>query len=97
MTVKFITVKGSENVGRSPFYIGVVCGVITGSFPTADAAFDPARNALELALRLDDALRLDLADAVPVIVTDADLTRLRVDNVMARTSSGLRMGLCEGS
>ena len=23
MTVKFITVKGSENVGRSPFYIGV--------------------------------------------------------------------------
>ena len=24
MTVKFITVKGSENVGRSPFYIGVV-------------------------------------------------------------------------
>ena len=62
--------------------IGVVCGVITGSFPTADAAFDPARNALALALRLDDALRLDLADAVPVIVTDADLTRLRVDNVM---------------
>ena len=47
--------------------IGVVCGVITGSFPTADAAFDPARNALELALRLDDALRLDLSDTVPGI------------------------------
>ena len=62
--------------------IGVVCGVITGSFPTSDAAFDPARNALELALRLDDALRLDLADTVPTIVTDANLTRLRVDNVM---------------
>ena len=62
--------------------IGVVCGVITGSFPTADAPFDPARNALELALRLDDALRLDLTDTVPAIVTDADLTRLRVDNVM---------------
>ena len=62
--------------------IGVVCGVITGSFPTADATFDPARNALELALRLDDTLRLDLADTVPTIVTDADVTRLRVDNVM---------------
>ena len=62
--------------------IGVVCGVITGSFPTADAAFDPARNALELALRLDDTLRLDLADTVPTIITDEDLTKLRVDNVM---------------
>ena len=62
--------------------LGVVCGVITGSFPTADAAFDPGRNALELALRLDDALRLDLADTVPTIVTDANLTKLRVDNVM---------------
>ena len=62
--------------------LGVVCGVITGSFPTADAAFDPGRNALELALRLDDALRLDLADTVPAIVTDANLTKLRVDNVM---------------
>ena len=62
--------------------LGVVCGVITGSFPTADAAFDPNRNALNLALRLDDALRLDLADTVPTIVTDANLTKLRVDNVM---------------
>ena len=62
--------------------IGVVCGVITGSFPTADADFDPSRNALELALRLDDTLRLDLADTVPTIVTDANLTKLRVDNVM---------------
>ena len=62
--------------------IGVICGVITGSFPTADAAFDPARNALELALRLDDALHLDLTDTVPVIVTDEDVTKLRVDNVM---------------
>ena len=62
--------------------LGVVCGVITGSFPTADAAFDPDRNALELALRLDDTLRLDLADTVPTIITDANLTKLRVDNVM---------------
>ena len=71
-----------EGLVRVHTDIGVVCGVITGSFPTADAAFDPARNALELALRLDDTLRLDLADTVPVIITDADLTRLRVDNVM---------------
>ena len=62
--------------------LGVVCGVIRGSFPTADAAFDPTRNSLELALRLDDALRLDLADTVPAIITDTNLTRLRVDNVM---------------
>ena len=72
----------SEALVRVHTDIGVVCGVITGSFPTADAAFDPARNALELALRLDDTLRLDLADTVPVIITDADLTKLRVDNVM---------------
>ena len=72
----------SESLVRVHTDIGVVCGVITGSFPTADAAFDPARNALELALRLDDTLRLDLADTVPVIVTDEELTKLRVDNAM---------------
>ena len=62
--------------------LGVVCGVITGSFPTADAAFDPSRNALTLALRLDDAIRLDLTDTVPSIITDANLTKLRVNSVM---------------
>ena len=62
--------------------IGVVCGVITGSFPTADAAFDKERNALELALRLDDSIKLTLADVVPSIVADESLTKLRVDNVM---------------
>ena len=72
----------SESLVRIHTDIGVICGVITGSFPTADAAFDPARNALELALRLDDTLRLDLADTVPVIVTDEELTKLRVDNAM---------------
>ena len=77
-----ISALESEALVRVHTDIGVVCGVITGSFPTADAAFDPARNALELALRLDDTLRLDLADTVPVIITDADLTKLRVDNVM---------------
>ena len=62
--------------------LGVVCGVIRGSFPTADAPFDPDRNSLELCLRLDDSIRLDLADVVPKIVTDETLTKLRVDSVM---------------
>ena len=62
--------------------LGVVCGVITGSFQSADAAFTPGKNALNLALRLDDAIRLDLTDTVPTIITDANLTKLRVDNAM---------------
>lgn len=62
--------------------LGVVCGVIRGSFPTADAPFDPDRNSLELCLRLDDSIRNLLADTVPTIITDVNLTRLRVDNVM---------------
>ena len=59
-----------------------VQGVITGSFPTSDAAFDRARNALELALRLDDDLRNALANATPAILSDVRLTKLRVDNAM---------------
>jgi len=72
----------AESLGRIHTDIGVVCGVITGSFPTADAAFDPTRNALELALRLDERLRLDLADVTATIVTDMDVTKVRVDNAM---------------
>ena len=71
-----------EGLVRVHTDIGVICAVIKGSFPTADAAFDPVRNSLELALRLDDAIQLDLANAVPVIVTDEDVTKLRVHNVM---------------
>ena len=62
--------------------IGVICAVITGSFPTADAAFDKEKNTLELALRLDDSIKLTLTDTVPSIVADESLTKLRVDNVM---------------
>ncbi|MCR5751968.1 MAG: hypothetical protein K6G91_08390 [Kiritimatiellae bacterium] len=72
----------AESLVRVHTDIGVVCGVITGSFPTSDAAFGPTRNALELALRLDERLRLDLADVTATIVTDADVTRVRVDNAM---------------
>ena len=57
-------------------------GVITGSFPTSDAAFDRARNALELALRLDEEIRFALANVAPTILSDARLTKLRVDNAM---------------
>ena len=59
-----------------------VCGIITGSFPTADAAFNPEKNTLQLALRLDESIRNELAAVVPSIVTDSSVTRLRVDNVM---------------
>ena len=71
-----------EGLVRIHTDIGTICAVIKGSFPTADAAFDPERNSLELALRLDDAIQLDLSDTVPVIVTDENVTKLRVDNVM---------------
>ena len=71
-----------EGLVRVHTDIGVICAVIKGSFPTADAAFDPERNSLELALRLDDAIQLELTDTVPMIVTDENVTKLRVDNVM---------------
>ena len=58
-----------------------VLAVITGSFPTGDAAFDPERNSLVLAIRLDDSLRLSLANATAQMVTDADLAKVRLDNV----------------
>ena len=72
----------AESLVRVHTDIGVVCAVITGSFPTSDAAFDPTRNALELTLRLDERLRLGLADATATIVTDADIAKVRVDNAM---------------
>jgi len=61
---------------------GAIAGIITGSFPTADAAFDPEKNALVLAFYLDDDVRLSLADVTPVIVTDTSLTKVRVDHVI---------------
>ena len=62
--------------------LGVICAVITGSFPTADAAPDPEKNRLVLCLRLADEIKLALADVVPTIAQDESLTKLRVDNVM---------------
>ena len=71
-----------EGLVRVHTDVGTICAVIKGSFPTADAPFDPERNSLELALRLDDSIQLCLSDTVPVIVTDENVTRLRVDNAM---------------
>ena len=61
--------------------IGMICGTISGSFPTSDAAFNPDKNKLELALRLDEGLRYALADVTPTIVAENDITKVRVDNI----------------
>ena len=58
-----------------------VCGVITGSFPTADAKFNPDKNALQLAFRVDESIRNALADVSPSVIGDASLTKLRIDNL----------------
>ena len=58
-----------------------VWAALTGSFPSADAPFDPERNALELSIRLDDSLRLALVNETAQMVTDADLTKVRLDNI----------------
>ena len=62
--------------------LGTILVIITGSLDTSDAAFDRERNKLELALRIDDAIKNTLADVVPYIAQDDSLTKLRVDNVM---------------
>lgn len=62
--------------------LGTICGVITGSFESSDAAFDPERNAFELALRLDEEIRLGLADITPVVSADESVTKVRLDNIV---------------
>ena len=59
-----------------------VMAVITGSFPTSDAPFDGERNALELAIRLDDDIRLAFVNETAQMVADATMARVRIDNVM---------------
>ena len=71
-----------ESLVRVHTDIGVICGVITGSFPTADAPFDRERNSLQLALRPDDSIRLSLVNAVPAIVNDGTGTKVRLGNIM---------------
>ena len=71
-----------ESLVRVHTDIGVICGVITGSFPTADAPFDRERNSLQLALRPDDSIRLSLVNVVPAIVNDGNGTKVRLGNIM---------------
>ena len=59
-----------------------VMAVITGSFPTSDAPFDGERNAIELAIRLDDDIRLAFVNETAQMVTDATMARVRIDSVM---------------
>ena len=64
MIVKFITMKGASNIASAPFYRGFVQHDRTMSKrETYDYCAE--RNSLELALRLDDAIRYDLSDVVP--------------------------------
>ena len=71
-----------ESLVRIHTDLGSILGIITGSFATSDAAFDPEKNALELALRLEEDIKLSLADETPVISTDGLSTKLRLDNVV---------------
>ena len=71
-----------EGLVRINTDVGAIAAVITGSFPTADAPFDRERNKLVLALRLDDMVKFALADVVGTIVSDENVTKLRVDNAM---------------
>jgi len=49
-----------------------------GSFASADAAFDPLKNTLEIALVLDDDVKYVLADVTPTIATDETSTKVRI-------------------
>ena len=84
LTGAFEAIESLEGEGLVRIHLDgfTVCGIITGSFPTADAAFNNDRNSLQMAVRLDEPIRNDLADVTPTIITDASVTKLRVDNVM---------------
>jgi len=65
--------------------LGDIRGKIGGSFPTADAAFDPLKNTFELALYPASDVRDYLVNITPTIVTDDTTTKIRVDQVMDST------------
>ena len=79
----FDVLAEEEREGLTKFNLGplTVYAVVTGSFPSSDAAFDAERNRLLLAVRFDDETRLCLADITPSIVTDATATKVRIDTV----------------
>ena len=84
LTGAFEAIESLEGEGLVRIHLDgfTVCGIITGSFPTADAAFNKEKNSLQMAVRLDEPIRNDLADVTPTVITDASVTKLRVDNVM---------------
>ena len=79
----FDVLAEEEREGLTKFNLGplTVYAVVTGSFPSSDAAFDAERNRLLLTVRFDDETRLCLADITPSIVTDATATKVRIDTV----------------
>ena len=66
---------------RINFDGGCIHLVIKGTFDSSDAAFDPEKNSLELAIRLSDDIRNSLANETPKIVTDGTSTKVRLDTV----------------
>lgn len=81
------TLESDEGLVRLNLDGFTVSAAITGSFATADAAFDPEKNALELVLRLDDDIRLALVNVTPTILGSAtESTRVRVDRVADTTN-----------
>ena len=79
----FDAIAEDEREGLTKFNLGpfTVCAVVTGSFPSSDAAFDAERNRLMLAVRINDETRLCLANVTPTIVTDKTATKVRIDTV----------------
>ena len=59
-----------------------IYGKITGTVDTADAPCDPEINKLQLAFSSDEETRYALANIVPAISSGADVTKVRIDNVM---------------
>lgn len=60
-----------------------------GPFETADAKFDPARNSLEVAVRLGDELKNCLVNETPTLVTEETASTARIYRAMDIASGAL--------
>ena len=60
-----------------------------GPFETADAKFDPARNSLEVAVRLGDEIRNCLVNETPTLVTEETASTARIYRAMDIESGAL--------
>ena len=70
-----------ERAVRIHFDGGYVGLRLHGNFDSADAAFNPEKNSLDLAYDLDDEIRNSLADEMPTIVTDETSTKVTLHTV----------------